>query len=149
MLAFCKLRRGQRRSRCMSGAQLTCAEPAGVLDDSSLDLGVQGRHALVVEGYFAAYEDVKDDAEAPHVDLGSRVGFGVEQLGRGKVERPAKGAEVRRRRVEIRQTKVDDLDVARLGDENVFNLEVCGRRAYEGCEPCAPKRVTTLANAPR
>lgn len=81
--------------------RLTGTEPGGVLDLPSLDLGVQRRHALVVEWHFSTDEDVEDDAEGPHVDLGSSVGLGVEELGGGKVERAAEGVEVGDGRVEI------------------------------------------------
>ena len=103
----------------------TGTEPRRVLDLAALDLGVQSGHALVVERNFAAHEDVQDDAERPHVDLGASVRLGVEELGRGKVERAAERRQVRHGRVQVRQAKVDDLDVARLRDEDVLDLEVC------------------------
>lgn len=86
---------------------------------------MQRRHALVVKGDLAADEDVEDNAKAPDVDLGSRVELGVEEFGGGKVEGTAEGAELGDGGVEVREAKVDDLDVARLGDEDVFDLEIC------------------------
>lgn len=89
---------------------------------------MQRRHALIVERHLAANEDIQDDAEGPDVDLGTGVRLCIQELGRGKVERAAEGREVRGWRIEVREAEVDDLDVAGLGDEDVLNLQVCGKK---------------------
>ena len=86
---------------------------------------MEGRHALIVKGDVAADEDVEDNAEAPGVDLWAGVDLGVEEFGGGKVERPAEGAETGDGIVEVGEVKVNDFDVAGLGDEDIFDLEVC------------------------
>lgn len=86
---------------------------------------MQGRHALIVEGYFTADEHVKHNPETPDIDLGSRIHPGVQELRRGKVERSAKRREVVVRRIEIAQSKVNNLDIACLGDQDIFNLQIC------------------------
>lgn len=85
---------------------------------------MEGRHALVVEGYLATHEDVEHDAKTPHVDLGACVCPGLQQLGGGKVQTAAEGLECAARSEEIAQAKVDDLDVASFADEDILNLEV-------------------------
>jgi len=79
----------------------TSREPDGILDQASLDLCMQGRHALVVERDFSADKDVEDDAKAPYVDFWAGVDAGVEELGGGKVEGAAKGGEVGEGVVEV------------------------------------------------
>ena len=81
-------------------------------------------HALVVERHFPTYEHVEHDAEAPHVDLGPGVDFGVEELGRGEVERAAEGGEMVDGVVEVGEAKVDELDVPRLRDKDVLDFEI-------------------------
>jgi hypothetical protein len=88
------------------------------------DLCMQLRHALVVKGHFAAHQDIKDDAETPHVDLGPCVLLGLQEFRRGKVQTPAEGLELAAGREEIAQAKVDDFDVARLANQNVLNLQI-------------------------
>lgn len=85
---------------------------------------MQGRHALIVKGYFTADEHVEHDPKTPDIDLRSRIHPGVQELGCSKVERSAKRREVVVRRIEIAQSKVDDLDVAGLGDQDVFDLQI-------------------------
>ena len=81
-------------------------------------------HALIVEGDFAAYEDVEDYPERPDVNLGTGVDFGVQQLGSSEVEGPAERGEVGGRVPEIGQPKIDDLDIPGLGDQDVLDLQV-------------------------
>lgn len=86
---------------------------------------MQSRHALIVERDFSTNENVENDSKAPDVDLGTGVRFSVEELRCGEVERSAERVEMRRRGVEVRETKVDNLDVARFRDEDVLNLQIC------------------------
>ena len=86
---------------------------------------MEGGHALIVKGDLAADEDVEDDAKAPDVDLGAGVDLGVKEFGGSKVERSTEGAEAGGGVIEVGEAKVDDFDVAGLGDEDVFDLEVC------------------------
>jgi hypothetical protein len=58
--------------------QLTCTEPTRVLDLTSLDLGMQSGHALIVERDFATNEHVQDDTERPYIDFWPNVRFRVE-----------------------------------------------------------------------
>ena len=104
----------------------TCAQPNWVIDDAALNFGVQRGHVLVVKRDLATDEDIKYDTERPDVDLRASVHFGIEQFGCGKVERATKGGEVQSRVVEVRESKVDDFNVTRFRDEDVFNLEVWG-----------------------
>lgn len=60
--------------------KLTLAEPSRVLDDTPFYLGMERRHALVVEWYLATNEDVEHDAERPDVDLWASVYFGVQEF---------------------------------------------------------------------
>lgn len=85
---------------------------------------MERRHALVVKWNLSTDEDIQDDAKAPHVDLGTGVGSGLQQLGRSKVETSAKRLEMAAWGKEVAQTKVDDLDVAGLADEDVLNFEI-------------------------
>lgn len=117
----------------------TCTEPSGVFDETSLDLGVEGGHALVVKGHFAADKHIEDDAEAPEVDFGSGVRFGVEELWGGKVEGAAERGELGVLGVEVREAKVDDFDVACFGDENVLDLEVYQNIRF-GSQKCGKGR---------
>lgn len=103
---------------------LTCTQPCWVLDLSAFDLRVQGRHGLIVEWHFATDQHVENDAKAPHVDFGPSVDFGVQQLWRSKIQRPAEGGKVRMGRVQIRQAEVDNLDVSSFTDENVLDFQV-------------------------
>lgn len=82
------------------------------------------RHALIIKGDLAADEDVQDDAKAPHVDLRARVCFGLKELGSGEVQAPTEGLEVATGRKEVAETKVNNLNVARLADQDILNLEI-------------------------
>jgi hypothetical protein len=48
----------------------------------------------------------------------------LKQFGCGEVQAPAKRLELVLGREKIAQSEVDDLDVAHLADEDVFNLEI-------------------------
>lgn len=47
----------------------TSTEPDGVLYQSAFNLGMECRHALVVERDFSAYKDIEDNTKAPYVDF--------------------------------------------------------------------------------
>ncbi len=85
---------------------------------------MQRRHALIVEWDLATNEDVEDDAEAPHVYFRASVGPGLQELRGGKIQAAAKGLEVPAWRKQVAQTKVDNLDVAILADEDVFDFKI-------------------------
>ena len=125
----------------------TCAEPNGVLDEPALNFRVERGHALVVERDLAADEHVEHDAEAPDVDLRAGVHARVEQLRRGEVERAAEGGQVRRGVVQVRQAKVDDFDVPRLGDQDVLDLEICGR-ATSAIRPATRAQRASIRRPP-
>lgn len=85
---------------------------------------MQCRHALIIKGYPAADENVKDDAKTPDIHLRAGIGTSLEELGSREVETAAKCFEVPSRGEEIAESKVDDLDVAGLADEDVFDLQI-------------------------
>jgi hypothetical protein len=89
-----------------------------------LDLCMQLRHALVVKRHFTTHQDIQDNAETPHVDLGPSVLLCLEQLWRSKVQTSAEGLQLAPRREQVAQTEIDNLDVARLADEDILNLQV-------------------------
>ena len=103
---------------------LTSRQPLGIIDDSLLDLGMQLRHALVIEGHLATDQDVQDDTKTPDVDLGTGVLSSLEQLGRSEVQAATEGLEVTTGGEQVTQAKVDDLDIARLADEDVLDLQI-------------------------
>lgn len=56
----------------------TCAQPDRILDETTFDLGVQRRHALIVERDLATDKDVEDDTKAPYVDFRANIDFCVQ-----------------------------------------------------------------------
>lgn len=114
----------------MIGRKLTGAKPDGILDKAALDFCMEGGHALVVKGDFAADEDVEDDAKAPDIDFGADVELCVEEFGGGKVEGAAESGETGGGVVEVGEAKVDYFDITGLGNEDVFDFEVCGVREW-------------------
>jgi len=88
------------------------------------DLGVQLRHALIVEGHLTTHQHIEDDAKAPDIDLGPRVLLGLQQLGGGKVQAATECLEQALRREEVAQTKINDLDITRLTDQDILDLQV-------------------------
>lgn len=86
---------------------------------------MQRRHTLIIKRHFATHEHIQDDPKTPHVHFGTSVRFRVEEFGSGKVETAAKSGEERSGSVEVGETKVDDFNVARFGDEDVFDFEIC------------------------
>lgn len=85
---------------------------------------MQGRHALIVERYFTADQHVEYDTETPDINFGSCIHPGIQQLGRGEIERSTKRREVIVRRVQVAQPEIDDFDISRLGYQDVFDLEI-------------------------
>ena len=93
---------------------------------------MQRGHALVVEGHLAANEYIEDDAKTPYVNFRASINLRVEKLGCCEVQGSAECSEMCRWIVEVCETEVDDFDVAGLGDEDVFDLEIPG----EQCRSC-------------
>ena len=85
---------------------------------------MQGWHALVVERHLAANQDIQDDSKTPHIDLGPSVDLRVEEFWCSEVQRAAERRKMVDGVVQIGETEVDDLDVARVRDEDVLNLQV-------------------------
>lgn len=83
---------------------------------------MQRWHTLVIEWYPAADKHVENNAEAPDVYLWAGVSASLEELGCCEVKTAAKRLEVPSWREEIAESKVDDLDVASLAYEDVFDL---------------------------
>ena len=113
---------------------------------------MQRRHALIVERHLAAHEHIQHDPETPHIDFWPSVEPRVEQLRRGKVERSAERRQLGRRRKQVGQTKVDDLDVARVGDEDVLDLEIWWKRderEKEGELRSVSSVLAAVADSPR
>ena len=104
---------------------LTCTEPHGVFDQPALDLGVERGHALVVKGHLATYEHVQDHSKAPYVDLRPGIYLGIEKFRRSKIKGATKRRQVGDGIVEIREAKIDNLNIASLRNEDVLDFEVC------------------------
>lgn len=85
---------------------------------------MQGGHALVIKRHFAAYQNIEDDAETPHVNLWSGVGSCLKELWGGKVETATKCLQMTAGCEEVAETKVDNLDIAGLADEDVLDFEI-------------------------
>jgi len=81
-------------------------------------------HALVVEWYFAAYKNVEHDAKTPHVNFRPSVLLRLQKLWCSKVQTATECLQMVSRAEQVRQSKVDDFDIASLADEDVFNLQV-------------------------
>lgn len=79
---------------------------------------------MVVKGDLAAHQNVKHDTEAPHIDFRPSIGPGLEELGRCEVETSAEGFEMAARSKKVAESEVDDLDISRLTDEDVLDLEI-------------------------
>lgn len=85
---------------------------------------MKGRHALIVERHLTTNENVEDDTKTPYINFGPRVCSRLQQLRSGEVETSAKGLEMAARREQVAKAKIDDLDVASLADEDVFDFQV-------------------------
>lgn len=85
---------------------------------------MESGHTLIVERNLSTNEDIKDDAEAPYVDFWASVDFGVEEFRCCKVQRTTEGGEMGNRVIEVRETKVDYLDVSRFRYEYVLDFEI-------------------------
>lgn len=82
------------------------------------------RHALVIERHFAAHQDVQHDTEAPDVNFRAGVLACLEQLGCREIQTSAKSLEQGPGREQIAEAEINDLDIANLADQNVFDLQV-------------------------
>ena len=102
----------------------TKGQPLRVVHNPTLDLRVQFRHTLIVKRHLAADQDIQDDAEAPDIDLWTSVLPCLEQFWCGEVETATECLQVILGREQIAETKVNDLDIARLADEDILDLEV-------------------------
>lgn len=105
-------------------SQLTGCEARRVLHHTLLDLRVQLRHTLVIEWHLATDQNVKDDTKTPDVDLGARVLSGLQQFRGSEIETATECLQKTPGREEIAETEVNDLDVTRLADEYVLDLQV-------------------------
>jgi len=81
-------------------------------------------HALIVKWHLAAYKNIQDDTKTPNVNLGTSVGLCLQKFWCCKVKRATEGLEQTTGSKGVAQTKVDNLDVASLADEDVFDLEI-------------------------
>jgi hypothetical protein len=79
---------------------------------------------LVVKWNFATNEDIQYHTKTPNIDLWTRVDLGIKQLGCSEVKGTTESGEVAHWVVEVGKSKIDDLDVARLRDKDVLNLEI-------------------------
>jgi hypothetical protein len=91
---------------------------------SLLNFGVQLRHALVVERHLTTHQDIENDAKTPNVDLGPGILLRLQQFRSCEIQAPAKRLELVTWREQVAKTKVDDLNVACLANQNVLDLEV-------------------------
>ena len=82
-------------------------------------------HALVVKGHLATYEHVQDHSKAPYVDLRPGIYLGIEKFRRSKIKGATKRRQVGDGIVEIREAKIDNLNIASLRNEDVLDFEVC------------------------
>jgi hypothetical protein len=85
---------------------------------------MQSGHALVIEWNLSTDEHVENDAETPYVYFWPSIFSGLEQLGSGKVVAATKCLEVALGREEVAQTKVDNLDVSALADQNILHAQI-------------------------
>jgi hypothetical protein len=69
----------------MMSSTHTCTEPNRIFDDTTLDLGMQSWHALIIEGHLATYENIEYNTKTPDVYLGTGVDLGIEEFRRSKV----------------------------------------------------------------
>jgi len=125
MLAICSsLAYSSQRNIGKHVAKRTAREPTGIVDDALLDFGMQSGHTLIIKRHLSTNQDVKHDTKTPNINLRPRIGSSLQQLRGGKVQAATKGLEVTARCKEVAQAKVDDLDVARLANKYIFDLEI-------------------------
>lgn len=89
-----------------------------------LNLCMQLWHTLVVKGNLSTHQNIEDDSKAPDVDLWTGVLFGLQQLWSRKVQAAAKGLKQALGRKKVAQSEIDNLNIARLTDEYVLDLQV-------------------------
>ena len=111
---------------CIAITPLTGSEPIGIVDSAFFDFQMEGRHVLVVERHLSADQDEEDNAEAPHVHLGTCVWLRLQQFRGRKIQTPAVRLEspILLGGKEVAEAEVDDLDVASLADQDVLYLQV-------------------------
>lgn len=103
---------------------LTSTKPDRVFNQPAFNLRMQSRHALVIERNLAAHQNVENNAKTPYIDFGASVYFCVEEFGCCEIEGSTEGGEVSHGVEEVGQSKVNYFDVAGLGNEYVFNLQI-------------------------
>lgn len=99
-------------------------EPVWVIHDAFLDFGMKLWHALIIERNLATDQNIKNDTEAPNVNLRARVLSCLQKFWRGEVEASTESFETVARREKIAQPEVNDFDVSSFADKNVLNLQV-------------------------
>lgn len=87
---------------------------------------MKGRHILIIEGHLAANQNEKDHTETPDINLRTSIRFGLEKFGGSKVKTTAVRLQlsILVRREEIAKAEIDNLDVSRFADQDVFDLEI-------------------------
>lgn len=109
---------------CLGYHVCTFAQMIRILYMARLYLLMQCRQACVIKRHSSAHQHIQDHAKAPHIDFGASVVASLQQFRGSKVEGAAKGVQESAGRVNVGQSKVDNLDFLVVGDEDVFNLEV-------------------------
>lgn len=79
---------------------------------------------MVVERHLSADKHVKHDAKTPYVHLWARVDLRVQELRSGEIKGATEGGKMRKRFEEVREAEIDDLDVPRLRNEDIFDFEI-------------------------
>jgi len=85
---------------------------------------MQLRHTLVIERHLATDQNVENNAETPNIHFGARVLPCLEQFGGCKVQTAAERLQMASWGKQIAKTKVDYLDISRLADQDVLDLQV-------------------------
>jgi hypothetical protein len=85
---------------------------------------MQLRHALVIEGHFAADQNVENNTETPNIHFRAGVLSCLEQFGGCKVQTATERLQKTSWRKQIAEAKVNDFDIARLADQDILDLQV-------------------------
>lgn len=85
---------------------------------------MESGHALIIKGDLTTDQDVQDNSKTPDVDFGAGILPGLQELRSGKVQTSTKRLQGASRGKQVAETKIDDLDVSILADEDVLNLQV-------------------------
>lgn len=91
---------------------------------SFLDLRVQLWHALIVERNFSANQNVKDYTKTPDIDLRTSVLLCLQKLRCRKVKTTTESLQLATGGEKVAEAKIDNFDIARLADEDIFNLQI-------------------------